>query len=316
VLMLALNVLHAQAALQCQQVLTPELQQSALARSKLPVADKIVCPTCGPGDREISSKVSKSKTAHWGSKIHRECWHARQETWKKAFSEWAPPCPANVDSASNALPAAAPAVKTAAKSSRGGKKRKADEDLDNGTLGSSVSAVAVSAPSRDFKAIRKRQKLVVQSALASIADIQPQANDTVVADRNTPDDDGEDEDFLEDAFDEVSTVQADHDAPDVDDDNDDDDDDDFLEGQIEEVSASDLGQFSRASTETLVSTQDQDVKTSADGYAYFVTPSEPLSNRALQRVKARDRREGRRGRGGFASSDQRRDCRRRGRHRR
>jgi hypothetical protein len=68
VLMLALNVLHAQ-ALQCQQVLTPELEQSALARSKLPVADKIVCPTCGPGDREISSKVSKSKTAHRGSKV-------------------------------------------------------------------------------------------------------------------------------------------------------------------------------------------------------------------------------------------------------
>jgi hypothetical protein len=209
------------------------------------------------------------------------------------------------------LPAAAPAVKTVAKPSRGGKKRKADEDLDNGTLGSSVSAAAVSAPSRDIEAIRKRQKLVVQSALASNADVQPQANGTVVADRSARDDDSDDEDFLKGAFDEVPTVQADHDAPDVNDDNDDDDDDDddFLEGQIEEVSASDLGQFSRASTETLVSTPDQVVKTSADGYAYFVSPSEPLSNRALQRVKARDRRDGRRGRGGFASSDQGRDCR-------
>jgi hypothetical protein len=267
---LALDFFHAQAALQRQRVLTPELEQSALARSKVPVADKIVCPTCGPGDREISSKVSKSKTAHCGSKIHRECWDARQGPWKKAFSEWAPPCPANVDSASNALSAAAPAVKTVAKSGRGGKKRKADEDLDNAVLGSSVSAVAVSAPSRDFKAIRKRQKLVVQSALASNADVQPQVNDTAVADRNAPDDDGDNEDFLKDAFDdEVSTVQADRDVLDVDDDNDDDndddDDDDFLEGQIEEVSAGDLGQLSRASTETLVSTQDQIGKTLADG---------------------------------------------------
>jgi hypothetical protein len=218
----------------------------------------------------ISSKDRKSKTAHRRTQIHRECWDARQQLWKEAFSSWAPPCSASADSASNASPAAAPAVKTVAKSGRGGKKRKADEDLDNAVLDSPVSSVAVSGPTRDIQAIRKRQKLLVQSALASSASLSPQANDTVVADRNAPDDDGDDEDFLKDAFDEVPTVQAGRDALDVGDENnndsdDDDDDDDFLEGQFEEVSASDLGQLSRASTETLVSTQDQIEKALADG---------------------------------------------------